>query len=405
MKVAYICEPQIGGTFTFYRRIRPELARLGIDFRCIPPVSAEHILASPFKDIEGLDPVSFPEADLARSTALVVEHLQRGNYDVAMILPGSGIFGANIVRFTPRSIRTMARVPMFTRGAYAPAKALSGSLDAMACVCDRIADDLSGHYGINRDILTVIYNGVDVPDQLPPRRIRQSGDPLRLVFTGRLVDSHKGIFCFPELVKGLVGHGVDAHMEIIGTGPDEAELIKRVDRARLSGRFRFSGALDLTKLHTRLQQADIYVMPSLYEGCPNGLLEAMAVGCTCVVSRLAGSTDRIIEDGTSGLLAEVGVVSSFVDQCLAMAREPERSAAVGQAAWARVCEHFTVEKTAQAYAGLFQKVLASGDRREPARSADKYDIPSALRPSWRTWIPDPLKNIARMWLERMGRSS
>jgi hypothetical protein len=52
-KAAYFCEPQVGGTYTYFRQLRPALAARGIDFRCVAPFSAERFKGTRFEGDEG----------------------------------------------------------------------------------------------------------------------------------------------------------------------------------------------------------------------------------------------------------------------------------------------------------------------------------------------------------------
>lgn len=405
MKIAYLCEPQYGGTFTFFRRLRPALREHGIDFCCIPPLSAERFPGTPFADEEGLDLVTFPEDDPQEATRILIGHLTAQSYNAVMILPGTDVVCTNIVRYLPSHIRALARVPMFTRGAYGPAVALAPHLDLIIGVCDRIIDDLRDRYRASPKQLKAIYNGIDIPDFLPERSIRKVDDPFHLIFTGRLVNSHKGIFMLPRILQKLRAQGIDARMLIVGAGPDQDKLKSQIDRTGLGTVVRFYGAQPYHQLQHLLRQADVFVMPSRYEGCPNALLEAMSAGCACVASRLKGATDQIIKDGESGWLADVDRVHQFAACCRKLAENPEDAAIMGQSARQRVIDRFAVNKTAERYAAALRGVQRASDERIPPLDIDQYSVPATLGPTWRRYIPDPIKNLLRVGLERLGVSS
>jgi glycosyltransferase involved in cell wall biosynthesis len=405
MKIAYFCEPQVGGTFSFFKRVRPHLLERGIDFRCIPPLTAECFPGTPYADLDGVDYVSFPDHP-ARATAIMIRHLEEQGYDAVMILPGTDITFTNIVRYLPRRMRTLARVPMFTRGSYGPAQALNNHIDVFIGVCHRIATDLTERYGVSSEKITVIYNGVKPPEQAEQRGDRRSmDDPFQIVFSGRLTDSHKGIFMLPEIMAGLLKRGIDARLMIVGDGPDCNALKAMLQNHSANDCIRFAGSFELHEVENALRQANAFVLPSRYEGCPNALLEAMAAGCACVVSRLAGSTDHIVQDGVSGCLATVGAVAEFEEHLAQLAYNPERETQMGRAAMERVRAEFSIERTATEYARVILSLLERVDQRPPPENIQAYSIPNGLRPTWRTRIPDPLKNLARTWLERFGISS
>ncbi len=405
MKIAYFCEPQIGGTFSFFTKIRPRLAAYGIDFRCIPPMSAERFPGTRFAGLEGVDYVTFADNDPVEATRVLLRHLEQQDFRAVIILPGTDVVCTNIVRYIPRTIRTIARVPMFTRGAYAPAKGLEHSLDMLVGVCDRIVDDLREKYAVNSDKLTVIYNGIDVTPVYGDRIVRSSSSVFRIVFTGRIVDSHKGVFLLPKMFKHVLAAGIDAHMTLVGSGPDETRLLDMIKRDGLTSRITHVGALSPERLNQELEKSDCYVLPSYYEGCPNALLEAMVAGLPPVVSRLVGSTDRIIDDGRTGWLAEVGSVDSFAEKIIWLAQNPREAAQMGSDAREKMISCFSIDKTARAYADVLHGVQMLPDRREPQSDLAEFTVSKALNPTWRTLIPGPVKRNLRKWLERIGVSS
>lgn len=405
MKVAYICEPQAGGTFSFFTRIRKKLAVRGIEMRCIPPITAERFSGSPFAELEGVDYVSFPEEDRPRASQLLIDHLLHEGYDAAMVLPGSDIVGNNLVRYLPQSIRTLARVPMITRGAYAPTLALLSHLDMIIGVSDRVHTDLVNRYGVPAEKVRIIYNGIDSSENTAPDIERDRGQPFRLFYAGRLSDLDKGVMLLPGILDRVLRAGVRAELTVAGSGPDEAHLRSSFAKRELSGRVHMVGGLTLAEVERLLNKTDCFLLPSRFEGCPNALLEAMAAGCACVAARIRGSVDQIIVDGQSGILATVADETAFADAVIKLARDPDARRKIGRGARARILDRFTMDHTADAYAQVLTSLPSLPDHRPAPESLQNYTIPAAMQPTWRTRIPAPLKNAARKWLERFGISS
>ena len=78
MKVAYICEPQIGGTYTSFRQVREQLLPKGIDYRCVPPVDGKAFAHTRFAHDEGVDFIEYPHDEPAAMARRLVDHLQAG---------------------------------------------------------------------------------------------------------------------------------------------------------------------------------------------------------------------------------------------------------------------------------------------------------------------------------------
>ena len=404
MKVAYVCEPQVGGTFTFFRRLRPALAGEGIEFRCVSPISADRFRGTRFDKAEGVDFVDLPD-DPASATRRLVEHFRRERYGLILVLPGADILSSNLPRYLPRDVRCAIRVPMMTRGAYAPTRALAAHLDRIYAVSDRIADDLVRHYRLPRDRIDVVYHGVD-PEPFADALDRKSASgPLRLLYAGRLWDLDKGIFLLPPMMKILADRGVDARLTVAGSGPDGDGLKRRLEKAGVSDRTAFAGTVPLEGMNDLFRAADVFVFPSRFEGCGFAVLEAMAAGCAPVVSDIRGSLRVIVDGGSCGALARVGDPRSFAGFIETWASDRGRLRRMQEAARARIAERFTLARMAKSYADGFRGVLASPDRREAPRPLERYDVPPAFRATWRTKIPRPIKNWIRMRMERWGRST
>lgn len=105
--------------------------------------------------------------------------------------------------------------------------------------------------------------------------------------------------------------------------------------------------------------SDVYAMPSLREGLPIALLEAMACGLPCVASHLPGSTDAVIEHGVNGRLTPAGDargLASAIGQVLA---DPVAAARMGAAARRTVESRYTIERVAEMWLAAYNHVLAN----------------------------------------------
>ena len=404
MKIAYFCEPQLGGTYTFFRRLRPELSRLGIDFRCIPPVSAEKFAGSRFAGDEGVDFVTL-SAELPVATGQIIEFLQQNRYDQVMVLPAADILSSNLPPYLPRTIRCAMRVPMMTRGAYAPTQAVHRHLNRIHAVSDRIADDLVAHYTIPREQIDVIYHGVDPELFHDVYESKSTSGPLNVLYAGRLWDIDKGVFLLPVMMAELEKAGADVMLTVAGGGPDEAELRRRFEQAGVNHRVVMTGPVPLEKMNSLFAEADCFVFPSRFEGCGFAVLEAMSAGCAPVVSDIRGSLRVLVNQGQCGKLARVGDGRDFARGVLELYRDRPHLKQMQQAARERVVSTYTLRHMAENYAASFRSMAASADQRDEQRDLGSYEIPRAFKPTWRTLIPRPVKNFIRTWMERLGRST
>lgn len=114
--------------------------------------------------------------------------------------------------------------------------------------------------------------------------------------------------------------------------------------------------VEIEKYH---RAADLFVLPSMREGLPNALLEAMACGLGCIASRLEGVTDGLIADGESGVLVPPGDVAALERAISLLLADPGRVATMGAEARRTVERDFSLTETAAAYLAAYQEMLAS----------------------------------------------
>jgi glycosyltransferase involved in cell wall biosynthesis len=100
---------------------------------------------------------------------------------------------------------------------------------------------------------------------------------------------------------------------------------------------------------------DVFVHPSLRDGMPNAVLEAMACGKAVIATPVGGVTD-VIEDGVNGLLVNVNDADGLAKKISEALNLPEKRESIGSSARAMILSHFTLEKELQANLNLYQKI-------------------------------------------------
>jgi glycosyltransferase involved in cell wall biosynthesis len=138
-----------------------------------------------------------------------------------------------------------------------------------------------------RDDVQVIHNGVDLDrfkqkKDIPPEF---NPDKLRVIFAGRLIPT-KGAHLLIDSFNDC-----DAELYIIGKGPEEKKLKKMISK---KDNVKFIGYVK--DIVPYFQHADIFVLPSIYEGLPITLLEAMASNNACIVTDIADLSQRFNND-------------------------------------------------------------------------------------------------------------
>ena len=148
--------------------------------------------------------------------------------------------------------------------------------------------------------IEVIPNGIDT-HRFRPSKEKRKGDVIRILFVGRL-EPYKGLDDLIEaiaLIKPRLTCGLA--VDIVGDGSLRDDLPEQIRRSDVSQEVHFRGGVSPDCIPFEFQKADVFVLPSIVEGMPNVVLEAMASGIPVVATRIPGSQELVI-DGQTGLL-------------------------------------------------------------------------------------------------------
>ncbi|HEY0835673.1 MAG TPA: glycosyltransferase family 4 protein [Azospirillum sp.] len=155
-------------------------------------------------------------------------------------------------------------------------------------------------FGDSARRVTVLHNAVPGPDRAPERN---GEGPVHILFLGRLVKL-KGINVLLDALASDACRGRPWRLTIAGDG-DLDTYRAQAEALGLAGRVTFTGWLDQPACRGLLAEADVLVQPSMYEGLPMAVLEAMAHGLA-IIATPVGSVPDAIEDGRSGLFVPPG---------------------------------------------------------------------------------------------------
>jgi glycosyltransferase involved in cell wall biosynthesis len=214
--------------------------------------------------------------------------------------------------------------------------------------------------GVPADRLVYIPNGVPLPSAAPASRaeLGLAEGPL-VVAVGQLTSDkghHHLIEAWPEVQRAHPG----ASLLILGEGPLRESLESRVRALGVAAGVRLPGFRP--GVGGVLAACDVFVQPSVNEGMPNALLEAMAAGRPVVASRIGGIPDVV--DAVSGALVPPGDPPALARAISALLSDPERRRVAGAAASQRVRQEFSVERMVERTERLYAALLA---RNRPSR--------------------------------------
>ncbi len=204
--------------------------------------------------------------------------------------------------------------------------------------------------------LAVIANAVDMKGYPQERPERRRGEPLRVVYIGRLVES-KGILDVVEAARILKDRGVKVMLSIAGSGPLEHGLRKLVKEARLEDRVSFVGAVFDGEKDLMWQQSDVFAFPTFHrEGLPYAILESMAAGAVPVTTRV-GAIPDVLTDKVHGLYVSPHDPTAVADAIQWLDGHRDELEAMRVAARLRIDECYTVRRLAADFSRLYERVL------------------------------------------------
>jgi glycosyltransferase involved in cell wall biosynthesis len=209
---------------------------------------------------------------------------------------------------------------------------------------------------IPKSSISVVPNGISCEkfasgDAVLTRDPRLQGAIL-VGYVGRLAPE-KGLHGLLVAAKGVVHSNPSVRFVFCGQGPSRNELSELARKLGIGANIVFLGQrFDLPDIYASL---DVFVLPSLCEGMPMALLEAMAAKKAIVASRVGG-IPSLVESGTNGLLVQPNSVEELESVLLRLVSNPDERRKLGEAAHTAV-QRFSASRMAEKYLEIYAGVL------------------------------------------------
>lgn len=233
-----------------------------------------------------------------------------------------------------------------------------------------LADKVVSNSGAGKSILMdrervpgekikVIYNGIDTGKPFFSRedalsRLELPARGRTVGFVGHLTEQ-KGVTHLLEAWRSVRARHADVRLIVIGDGPERKALQKQAHLLEISDSAVFLGHKSDAWQYMKI--FDVFVLPSLWEGMPNVLLEAMLAEVV-VVSSDVGGVRELIKDGETGFLAESGSAISLIEKIdLALGFSEGEKQKIGQNAAKRIKEKFSIEEMIKSFEYLYEDIL------------------------------------------------
>ena len=174
---------------------------------------------------------------------------------------------------------------------------------------------------ISKEKLILIPNGVDTnlfvkneSSNILDKYIENKKECKKILFVGRL-DKQKGIEYLIKAIPSVVKEYKKTHFFILGNGNLEKKLKNYVKKLEVQSFVTFIDMVPLEKMPEYYSAADIFCLPSIHEGFPLSIAEALSIGLVIVASNIEGIPDAIYE-GKHGFLVEPGNIRQLSEKIL-----------------------------------------------------------------------------------------
>lgn len=242
--------------------------------------------------------------------------------------------------------------------------------DRIICVCRSDYDKAIAVKVAVTAQTSIIYNGIEIDkfaspqaDKAAHNKLQDSArqifgiDPTEFVFgnVGRLHEQKGHKF----LLQAFARVTNRARLAIVGDGELRNELVILADKLKIRDRVSFLGAR--SDIHEFLTAIDVFVMPSLWEGQPIALLEALASGKPCIASDVDGIPE-IITDGVNGYLVEPRDIDKLASMMNATIEDPDLLERFSNSGVSAISPKFLAHNMAMAIAGIYLAEESLKDR-------------------------------------------
>jgi len=219
--------------------------------------------------------------------------------------------------------------------------------DQVIAVAQKVQKYCLDHFGVQAEKLATILNGIDLQNWLAVDNSHLfTGDRLRIATIGRL-ENQKGHVYLLRALEQL--KEINWSWDIFGDGSKRSNLEAAARRYGIDDRLVWHGVTD--QVYNHLNNIDLMIQPSLWEGLSLVVMEAMAAGKAILTTKIAG--EELIDNGHTGMLVAEGDVGAIKDAIQYLYSRPDVGRGLGAKAHAHAKENFSIEKSIERIGDLY----------------------------------------------------
>lgn len=223
----------------------------------------------------------------------------------------------------------------------------------MVVACSDGLRDLA--YETDSDVkIEVIPDGVNL-DTFQPVQRDTNPKKVRILSIGRLIPRKGFQFLIKALPHVIENTESEFEIEIVGDGPYQEELIKLAENLNVISKLHFSGSIPYSDLPQKYYDADLFILPSLAEGMPLVVLEAMGTGLPIISSRVQG-IEELVAENFNGVLFNPGNVDELANCLIKLINDGVMRVEMGNRSTEQVAP-FDWKNIADAYLTLYEEII------------------------------------------------
>lgn len=209
-----------------------------------------------------------------------------------------------------------------------------------------VQSSIVAFYGLKKERVPVAYNGVDL-SRCKPKENYSGGENFHILHIGRF-NEQKNHGMLLRVFRKLALENPDLRLDLLGDGELRQEMERLAEDLGIKGKVSFLGAQ--SNVYPYLHEADLFLLPSRYEGMPMTLIEAMGTGLPIVATAVGGVPD-MLQNGVDGFTVscEEGAV---VGACEALMGNEALREKLGRAA-RKNADRFSAETMGKRYLEIY----------------------------------------------------
>jgi glycosyltransferase involved in cell wall biosynthesis len=228
-------------------------------------------------------------------------------------------------------------------------------------VSDNSRKDIVAQMGIDPDTLHIVPVGVDQKQFRPLPNVTRV--PGRLMTTASADVPLKGLTYLIEALAKVRTERDDAHLVVIGRPRHKSAVPAQIERLGLQGAVEFVSGVSDERIVELYAEAEIAVVPSLYEGFSLPAIEAMACGVPLVTTTGGALPEVVGRYGETAMTVPPGDSGALAQQLIDVLNDEQLRARLGEGGRRRVLDRFTWRKTAQGTAEHYRLELEAHAKR------------------------------------------